>query len=51
MKPDTVSEWRRMFRKYRRQGYGFWWCMKTSWQLERLGRRLRYPVNGRGSLP
>lgn len=43
MKPDTISEWRRLFRKYHRQGNGFWWSLKASWQLERAGRRLRYP--------
>lgn len=38
---DTVSEWRRLFRKYRTQGYGFLWCLKISWYLERVERRRR----------
>lgn len=48
MKPDTVGEWRRMYRKYRRQGHGIWWSLKISWQLERSGRRLRYPDSAEG---
>jgi hypothetical protein len=43
VKADTVSEWRRMFRKYRLLGYGWWWCIKTAWSLERGGRKLRHP--------
>lgn len=41
MQHDTVSEWRRMWRKYRGQGCPFWWCLKIVWQLERAGRKQR----------
>lgn len=41
MRQDTISEWRRLFRKYRTQGHGLLWCVKTSWKLERVGRRQR----------